>query len=52
MAATHRRAGLLTTHRRQLLVGLGAGAIATGALGSAYAVLGRDGLRPDRKSVV
>jgi uncharacterized protein (DUF1800 family) len=46
MTAVHRRAGLLTTHRRQLLLGLGAGAIATGALGSAFAALGRDGLRP------
>jgi uncharacterized protein (DUF1800 family) len=46
MAAAHRRAGPLTTHRRQLLLGLGAGAIAAGALGSALAALGRDGLRP------
>jgi uncharacterized protein (DUF1800 family) len=42
----HRRAGVLTTHRRQILLGLGAGAIATSALGSAYTVLGREGLRP------
>lgn len=46
MAAAHRRAGVLTTHRRQVLLGLGAGAIATGALGSGYAVLGGTGLRP------
>ena len=44
--AVHRRAGVLTTHRRQVLLGLGAGAIAAGGLGSAYAALGGDGLRP------
>lgn len=46
MAAAHRRAGVLTTHRRQVLLGLGAGAIVTSALGSGYAVLGGTGLRP------
>jgi uncharacterized protein (DUF1800 family) len=44
--AVHRRAGVLTTHRRQVLLGLGAGAVAVGALGSAYAALGGSGLRP------
>jgi uncharacterized protein (DUF1800 family) len=46
MAAAHRRAGPLTAHRRQVLLGLGAGAVAAGGLGSAYAALGGAGLRP------
>lgn len=45
MAAAHRRAGPLTARRRQVLLGLGAGALATGTFGATYAVAGGAGLR-------
>jgi uncharacterized protein (DUF1800 family) len=42
----HRKAGVLSTRRREVLLGLGAGVFATGTVSAACAVLGDGGLRP------